>query len=80
MTARFHVNSLSPAVRDRCRFLLRGAAPEKMIRVRRPFLRMCAMGERRSLFDEKFLLLMLGVLMAMAVLRVLRWALHLLGR
>jgi hypothetical protein len=51
-----------------------------MIRVRRPFLRMCAMGERRSLFDEKFLLLMLGVLMAMAVLRVLRWALHLLGR
>jgi len=35
------------------------------------------MGERRSLFDEKFLLLMLGILMALAVLR---WALHLLGR
>jgi len=38
------------------------------------------MGERRSLFDEKFLLLMLGILMAVAALRVLRWALHLLGR
>jgi len=62
------------------RFLLRGAALEKMIGVSRPFLRMCAMGERRSLFDEKFLLLMLGILMAVAVLRILRWALHLLGR
>ena len=51
---------------------LAGASLEKMIAVCRPILRMCAMGERRSLFDENSPL-DAGHLWQW-VLRVLRWA------
>jgi len=38
------------------------------------------MGERRSVFQERILLLMLAILILVTLLRVLRWVLHLLGR
>ncbi len=63
-------------VRTPSSFLLQMATPQTIIEFPARFCEWVAMGERRGLFDERILLLILGILMAAILLRALRSLLH----